>query len=174
VLPIALVVALFFPSFYGDDQSNVMPRDQVETLLAFQQKATPGPVLAPIGNAPLSDTAKYNQFPVGDILGAGGVWGSRQVTPDIASFLARTMEHYYGNKPAYIVMTPSMVPYNQANGVAPPSSVSSLLASLAKSPYWALLTSYKGTLIYQLSAAASNVPAGTYASSQNMAIQAPL
>jgi hypothetical protein len=172
VLPLALAIALFFPSFYGNDSSNEMPQDQVNTLLAFQESAIPGPILCPIVNLPVSDTANYNLFPVGAIFGSGGVLGINPVTPAIASFLARTMEYYTaGKQPAYVVITPSMKAYNQAYGTISPNSFGILLASLAKSPYWTPIVNHNGTIVYRLSGAARAIKSGPYA--QNPVIGVP-
>jgi hypothetical protein len=171
VVPIALAIALFFPSFYGDDSSNEMPPDQVNTLLAFQEKAVPGPVLCPIVNSSFSDTAKYNLFPIGAIFGSGGAMGNDPVTPAIDAFLARTLENYTGGKqPAYIVITPSMKAWNQAYGITSPASYTVLLASLAKSPYWTRVVNQSGTIVYKLSTAARTIKPGPYAQSPEIAV----
>jgi hypothetical protein len=165
-LPLLIAVALFFPSFFGNDGENVMPQDQVNTLLDFQDSVQPGPVIMPFINLPISDTARYNLFPTGQIFGEGGAMGNKAATPDIATFLARTMHEYTnGQGPAYLVMTPSMVAYNEANGFVSPNDFNILGSALAKSPYWKLITSKNGTVIYQLSAAAKTMPGGPYAQS---------
>lgn len=173
VVPIALAIALFFPSFYGDDSSNEMPQDQVNTLLAFQEHAVPGPVLCPIVNLPFSDTAKYNLFPIGAIFGSGGVMGNDPVTPAVDAFLARTLENYTaGKQPGYIVITPSMEAWNQAYAVTSPESYTTLVASMAKSPYWTRVVDQGGTIIYKLSTAARTIKPGP--SAQNPEIAVPL
>jgi hypothetical protein len=164
VVPLALALALFFPSFFGDDGSNVMTPSEVNTTLSFLQSAKPGPVLDVLGNAPGSDIANYNKFPVGTILDADGLVPNDQVPADMPSFLARTMTHYYAGSPAYVVMTPSMSAYNETYGVTASDTITTLLAGLAKSPYWTLVASNDGTKIYRLSAAARTMPSGPYSS----------
>jgi hypothetical protein len=163
--PLALLIAmaLFLPSFYGGDLSMVMSKSEVDTLEAFQQTVRPGPILCPIANAPLADTARYDQFPIGQVFGPYSVMGLAPVTPGIATYLARTMVNYLnGNQPGYIVITPSMAAYNVSNGVTRPSSYKVFLASLANSRYWKLLVNRQGTLIYQLSSTSRGMPAGPY------------
>lgn len=172
VLPLAIAIALFFPSFYGDDSSNEMPQNQVDTLLAFQASAAPGPVLTAIESLPFSDLANYNQWPVGTIFGPdGGVMGNDQVTPSIATYLALTMVKYTaGQLPSYIIITPSQEAYNQAFGITAPSDINVLLASLAKSPYWTPIINRSGVLVYQLSHAASKIKSGPYQRSVSIAV----
>jgi hypothetical protein len=171
VVPLILAVVLFFPSFFGNDQSNVMTRSAVNTTLAFFQSAKPGSLITVIGNAPVSDTANYNEFPVGTVFGAGGLLPGSQAVSQAPAYLARTMENYSGDMPVYIVMTPSMSSYNAEFGVTAPDNVTALLAGLAKSPYWRLAASKDGTQIYQMSAAAQTIPPGAY--SKNVIMSVP-
>jgi hypothetical protein len=162
MIPLTLAVTLFFPSFFGNDQSNVMTPSEVHTTFAFFQSAKPGSLLTVIGNAPVSDTADYNDFPVGTIFGDGGIMPGNQAIQEAPAYLARTMEQYSGSQPAYIVMTPSMSQYNIEFGVTAPGNVTALLIALAKSPYWRLVASKDGTEIYQLSPVARTIPPGAY------------
>ena len=170
VIPLALAVALFFPAFFGNDASNVMTSSEVNTVLAFLQSAKPGPLLAVLDNLPASDTADYNKFAVGTVLDINGIAPRNQAVSDLPAYVARTMGHYYPGEPAYIVMTPSMSAYNTAYGITSPRAITALLAGLAKSPYWELLASSQGTEIYRLSAAASTLPAGSYAGNVELAV----
>jgi len=171
VVPLTLALALFFPAFFGNDGSNVMTPSEVNTILSFLESAKPGPVLTVVGNAPASDTANYNEFPTGSILGDGGIVPGGQAIGDLAGYVARTMVRYYPDQPAYIVMTPSMSAYNAAYGIIAPSEITALLAGLAKSPYWTLVASNDGTEIYQITAAARTMPSGTY--SDNVVLGVP-
>lgn len=171
VVPLTIAVTLFFPSFFGNDQSNVMAASEVNTTFAFFQSAKPGSLLTVIGNAPVSDTADYNDFPVGAIFGDGGILPGTLAVTEAPAYLARTMEEYSGSQPVYIVMTPSMSSYNAEFGVTVPASVTALLAELAKSPYWTLVASDSGTQIYQMSSAARAIPPGAY--SKNVILDVP-
>jgi hypothetical protein len=172
VIPLIVAVTLFFPSFFGNDQSSVMTASEVNTTYTFFQKAKPGSLLTVIGNAPVSDTADYNDFPVGIIFGDGGIMpgGYNVAIVDVPAYLARTMERYSGNQPAYIVMTPSMSRYNLEFGVTAQENITALLAALAKSRYWTLVASNDGTEIYQLSQAARTMPSGDYSKTVNLAV----
>lgn len=159
---LTVAVALFLPAFFGNDTSNKMTPSEVNTLLAFQNQARPGPVLVPIANAPLSDTANYDQWPAATIFQAAGVLGSTHaVSPDIATFLARSMAFYtLGNVPSYVVLTPSMTAYNDAYAVVPPGYLTTLAGALAHSKYWKAVYQDQGTVVYQLTKAADRMPAG--------------
>ena len=160
VLPLAVAVTLFFPAFFGDDASNVMQPSEVNTITSFLQSAQPGPILAAIDNAPGSDTANYNEWPEGSIFDSPGFIQPSEENSHIAAFLARTIVNNVGLGPAYVVVTPSMLAYNKAFGITDPGNISMLLASLAKSPYWRLGVRQDGTVIYQLTGAASHISAG--------------
>jgi hypothetical protein len=164
ILPSAIAIALFLPSFYGDDSSNMMTETEVNTMLSFEKTAAPGPVFAVIENFPFSDLANYNEFPIGTLFGAvedDAVLANTKVTPTIAAFLARSIVGYTGGGPAYIVETPSMEAFNVALGQTTPQLYSTLLTSLAKSPYWKAVVKQDGIYVYQLNAdAAMKMPKG--------------
>lgn len=171
VVPLTLALALFFPSFFGNDGSNVMTPSEVNTDLSFLESAKPGPVLGVIGNAPGSDTANYNEFPAGAILDVGGIVGpTNHAVPDLPALLARTMNDDFPGLPIYILMTPSMSAYNKAYGITSPGSITSLLAALKKSPYWTLVASNDGTEIYQMTAAARTMPPGPRSSNVDLGV----
>ena len=149
---LGVALSLFFPSFFGDDGINVMPQAEVVTLTSFLTHATPGTIYVAAGGAPLRDTARYNQFHIKDIFGKKhGVLGALPVGPEIADVVA-IMAHkrHNPNKPAYLVVAPSMLAHSMAYQETPASSFRILLISLAHSPYWKLVRSRGGTVIYEL------------------------
>jgi hypothetical protein len=165
-------VALFLPSFYGDDAANVIPQDQVNTLLTFQRTSAWGPVLVPIGNVALSDTAHYNGFPIAPIFTPTGLLGGKQQPDaDIATYLARSMIYLtQANVPTYLVITQSMTAFNDAYGVVPASDLTLLSTEVAKSKYWTRILSAPGTVVYRLSDAALTIPAGPAAKDPPLAV----
>jgi hypothetical protein len=163
--PIALAcaVALFFPAFYGNDSSNVMPQSQVDVTEAFQEHATPGIVMLPIDNTTLSDTAQYNEWPAQAIFGAYGVLATSSEKINIATYLARTAVNYTsGITPSYVLITPSMLAANAAYGYVAPADMNALLAQLRTSRYWKIIVNTDGTMIYELTSAADSIPPGPY------------
>ena len=152
--PVALwiVLALFFVAFYGDDAFDTFSQPEVSAILAFQQHAPLGPVYTAEGNIPASDTDRYYLFQWIDIFGTrDGTPLVTKATPDIAAQIAANSRTYtQGRQPAYVLIAPSMVPYNSAYAQAPPDSFKILETSLAHSKEWKLIVNQNGTLIYEL------------------------
>jgi hypothetical protein len=170
-IALAVAIALFFPAFFGNDGSNVMPAAQVATTTAFLEKAQPGMILAPLDDTSISDTAKYNQFPLDTIFGPYSILGTRPVTPDVASYLARTVVNYgNGTIPGYVLVMPSMLAYNAAYGVIQPTDINILLSSLQKSRYWKRIIDDDGTIVYETTQAADDIPPGPYNASPIFAV----
>jgi hypothetical protein len=151
-IPIVLSVigGLFLVAFYGSDQSNVISRTEVTTVTSFFAKAPGGPIMAAEPSGPLSDTARYDQFPVAVIFGApAAAWGTTPAKPNIAQELASVADLYtHGLTPAYTIITPSMIAYAAAAG-EPVNDLAVLEYSLARSREWHLVVSNAGTLIYE-------------------------
>jgi hypothetical protein len=147
---LGLILALFFPAFFGDDSFNTMPQQEVATISSFLQRAPAGPVYPAIDNAPLADTARYNLFPLKAIFGGNSLMGEASVLPDIATLISNNSAIYtHGVEPAYVLVSPSMIAYNRAYEVTPSSNITILLASLAKSHSWKLIVNQAGTMIYE-------------------------
>jgi hypothetical protein len=163
--PVALgiVIALFMVAFFGDDAFDTFPRTEVNALLSFQQHAVLGPIYVAEDNIPAADTARYYQFTFVDIFGARS--GSPLVntaTSNIATLIAENSTMYtQGQAPAYVVIAPSVVPYNSAYAQAPPDSFRILQQSLARSKEWKLIVNQDGTLIYELPAGAGSSSASS-------------
>jgi hypothetical protein len=149
---LGLILALFFPAFFGDDSFNVMPKQEVATITSFLQRARAGAVYPAIDNAPLADTARYNLFSVKAVFGGNSLLGQAPARPDIATLIANNSANYTrGIEPAYVLVSPSMIAYNRAYEVTPSSSIKTLLASLAQSSSWKLIVNQAGTMIYEFS-----------------------
>lgn len=157
---LGIVVALFFPSFFGGDKADVMSQSEVGTVTNFMNSAPAGPVLLAIDNSPISDTERYNLFPLQSIFGSDGALGSRPVTSNIAEELAQYAVAYTrGLRPSYVLVTPSMIAVNQAEPVTQPGSFRTLLSSLARSHWWRLLVDKNGTVIYEIPPGHLAIPA---------------
>jgi hypothetical protein len=152
-IPIALCVtsALFFPAFFGGDSYVTMSTSEVDIVTSFLQAAPAGPVFVANDNAPVSDTARYNEFPLVDIFGSHGVVTTVTVPPDIAHIIAQVAEAYNGGaEPAYVLVTPSMRAYNWAQSITQASNFTRLLDALAHSPDWHKVLDDDGTTIYEM------------------------
>jgi len=158
--PIALCVALalFFLAFFGDDAVDTFSQSEVTTIVNFLQSARPGPLYVAEDNVPADDTATYYLWPSNVIFGArDGAPLVNQATANIATVIAENSLTLTGGKqPAYVLIAPSMVPYNSAYAQAPPNSFSILEKSLASSKQWKLVAKRDGTVIYEFPPAAGS------------------
>jgi len=160
---LGLILALFFPAFFGDDSFNRMPESEVVAVTSFLQSAPAGAVYPAIDNAPLADTASYNLYPLKPIFGSYSLMGKASVTPDIISVIAaNSLIFTNGEQPAYVMVTPSMIAYNQAYRVTPSRSFAILLSSLAHSRAWKLVVHRAGVVIYELSPAPVHLYSGPW------------
>jgi hypothetical protein len=171
VIPLTLALTLFLIAFFGNDSSDAMTSSEVNTIFNFTQSAKPGPLLAVSDDAPASDVPDYDKYPIGKLLGTGGIVPANQSASDMAAYVARTMNKYFPNEPVYVLISPSMIAYNNSYGGTKPSVITTLLAELAKSPYWKLAANDKhGTEIYQLSPAVRKIPKGPYGVYPNLVV----
>jgi hypothetical protein len=151
-IALSLVLALFFPAFFGDDSFNVMPASEVTALTSFQGNSQPGMIYAALSNAPFHDTENYNRIlTIESIFGRNSLLGRRPIKPDIATTILKlALDQTSRDRPVYIVIAPSMLSYNRAFSVVPPNAFAMLEKSLADTPPWTLILQKAGTVIYEL------------------------
>jgi hypothetical protein len=148
---LGLILALFIPAFFGNDSFDSMPQPEVATVTSFLQSAPAGPLYCAVDNAPLADTARYNLYPLKPIFGEYSLMETAPVGTDIASVIAANAQLYTnGTQPAYVMVTSSMMAYNQAYGLTLPSSFRILLSALGHSRAWKLIVHSADTVIYEL------------------------
>jgi hypothetical protein len=148
---LGLILALFFPAFFGSDRTEVMPQSEVVAVTSFLQNARAGVLYCGNNDAPLADTARYNLFHLKPIFGNNGLMGEAPVGTDIAQVIAANGLFYRnGSQPVYVLVTASMIAYNEAYRVTPPISFPILLNSLAHSRAWKLVVDRADTVIYEL------------------------
>jgi hypothetical protein len=148
---LGLILALFFPAFFGSDRFAVMPQPEVAAVTSFLQNAPAGVVYCANTDAPLADTARYNLFSLKQIFGNDGLIGEAPVGTDIANVIAANALFYtHGSQPVYVLITASMIAYNEAYRVTSPSSFPILLNALAHSRAWKLVVDKSDTVIYEL------------------------
>jgi hypothetical protein len=151
-ITLTVVLALFFPAFFGDDLSNVMTVSEVTTVTSFFESATPGHIYSPLDHSPLNDTWRYNDFPITALFGDKAMYQKDYIGKHIAARLAGAAWSQLGKyQAAYVVITPSMLAFNQAYQVTTTGRLSLVIRELSVSPYWILVYSRGGTLIYKLS-----------------------
>jgi hypothetical protein len=151
LIALGVVLALFFPAFFGNDGHNVMPANDVTTLTAFQQYAVPGTIYAAVANGPFDDTDNYNLINLQQIFSSGLLGSKWQVGPNVATIILDTaLRQTDRNKPVYVVIAASMFGYNQAYGLAPADAFKVLARSLADTPPWQLIVHQGDVQIYEL------------------------
>jgi len=158
---LAAVVGLFFPAFFGDDTINVMPQQEVIAIGNLLSHEPAGTIYVPLNHGPFADTARYHEFPVRRIFGFDGVLNGKPATQNIASILARSAlkrPASEANRPAYVIVAPTMVSYSNAYRITSASNFAMLVSSMAHSSAWTLIANTDGTLIYELVPA--NLPPG--------------
>lgn len=156
-LVLAVAIALFFPAFFGDDSFNRMTQAEVSSVASFLDRASAGPVFPAIDNTPLAFTARYNVFPVTGIFGSYSLMKKSPVSPAIADRITNdALSKTHGKEPAYVLITPSMIAYNQAYRVTGTDSFAILVSALAHSSHWRLILDRSGTIIYEMPARASS------------------
>jgi hypothetical protein len=160
IVPLAVTLALFFPAFFGDDAAYVMPADEVETITNFLQTAEPGPIFAAIDNWPSADTSNYNDFLLGSIFDSDRFIHLMQEPTGVGPYLARTLWYNFKKQLGYIIVAPSMLAYNSDFGVTSPKNFALLESALSHSPYWRIVLSHDGTVIYQLTPAVRQISPG--------------
>jgi hypothetical protein len=154
---LGLILVLFFPAFFGSDSFAVMRQPEVAAVTSFLQNARGGVVYEANSDAPLADTATYNLFSLKSIFGTDGLMGEAPVGPDIADAIAANALFYtHGSQPVYVLITASMIAYNEAYRVTPPSSFPILLTALAHSRAWKLVVGQGDTVIYELQPAVAH------------------
>jgi hypothetical protein len=148
---LAVALALFFPAFFGDDASNTVSPSEVDTITTFLQTAPSGFVFLATDGAPFSDTSRYNLFGSALIFGPGTIVDNVATPTYVADLIAETGVRFtLGLKPSYVIVSSSMMRYNAAHPVTAQVSFRILLASLAHSSEWVLITKKDGTYIYEL------------------------
>jgi hypothetical protein len=151
LVALGLILALFFPAFFGSDRLAVMPQSEVAAVTSFLQDAPGGVLYCANTDAPLADTARYNLFPLKQIFGTNGLIGEAPVRTDIADVIAANALFYtHGSQRVYVMVTSSMAAYNQAYRVTPPGSFPILLSALAHSREWKRLVDTADTVVYEL------------------------
>jgi hypothetical protein len=137
-LALAVAIALFFPSFFGDDAVNFMPESDVQGVLGFFQSAQPGTVFGLADNAPGNLNGRYNLFKGLVLYGPGGVvTGHKLYLSDAAGF-TRVIEKNDLNRgqPTYVLITKSMETYSAMYGFLNADEIREVRKMLSRAPGW--------------------------------------
>jgi hypothetical protein len=150
-ITLTVVLALFFPAFFGDDLSNLMTVGEVTSVTSFFESAPAGRIYSPLDHSPLNDTWRYNKFPITALFGDKAMYQKDYIGKHIATRLAgAAFSQAVPGQTAYVVITPSMLAFNQAYQVTTSARLSLVINEIAVSSDWTLVYSRGGTLIYEL------------------------
>jgi hypothetical protein len=152
---LAIIVGLFFPAFFGDDNVYVMSKTEVQSVSTFYQLASPGTIFAADGNFPSQINGRYNLFPIESLYGPGGVLTLAKPTPTTAAAITQVIEDYQResgrlNEPAYLILSNSMQTYGTAYGLFLPDKVQELTKAFDAAPGWNRILHNKDITIYEL------------------------
>ena len=147
---LGLILVLFFPVFFGSDSFEVMPKPEVAAVTSFLENARAGPLFCADTNAPLADTARYNLFPLKPIFGNYSLVGEAPVGTDIAGVIAANAQlDTNGLQPAYVMVTSSMIAYNEAYGVTAFQQLFNPAQRFGSLPCLEVVIDRAGTVIYE-------------------------
>jgi hypothetical protein len=149
---LAVAIALFLPSFFGDDGVNVMPQSDVQGVLAFYQSARPGTIFSMADNAPGDLNGRYNLFGSQFLYGpAGLVTGPRLYLSDAAAFTRLIKKNTLNpDEPTYVLITKSMETYAAEYGFLNASNVQELRTMLDHAPGWFEAYNAHGVTAFEL------------------------
>ena len=95
------------------------------------------------------------------IFGRFGFAKNGPVSPDITNKIEdNAIVSTGGKRPAYVIITPSMLAYNEAFATTRASNVWALRSALADSPDWHLIIDRAGVIIYKLPPIIGNARGG--------------
>jgi hypothetical protein len=149
---LAVAIALFLPSFFGDDAVNVMPQSDVQGMSAFYQSARPGTIFSMADNAPGDLNARYNLFGSQFLYGPGGlVTGPRLYLSNAAAFTRLIKKNDLNpDQPTYVLITKSMETYAAEYGFLDASNVQELRTMLGRAPGWFEAYNAHGVTAFEL------------------------
>jgi hypothetical protein len=135
---LAVVIALFLPSFFGDDAVNVMPQSDVNGVLAFYQSARPGTIFSVADNAPGNINGRYNLFGSQILYGPGGlITGPKLLVSNAAAFTRLVKKNELNpDQPTYVLITKSMETYGVEYGFLSSGQLADLRRMLGRAPGW--------------------------------------
>jgi len=147
-----VVIALFFPSFFGDDAVNVMPESDVQGVLAFYQSARPGTIFSVADNAPGNINGRYDQFGSQILYGPGGLISGPALFVSNAAAFTNVIQANDPNRsePSYVLITKSMETYGIEYGFLSSVDLAKLRQTLTRAPGWFQAYNAHGVTAFEL------------------------
>ncbi len=149
---LAGAIALFFPSFFGQDAVDVMPQSDVQGVLGFYQSARPGTIFSLADNAPGSINGRYNLFGSVFLYGPGGVITGPKLDVSNAAALTRIIKQNNPNpdQPTYVLISKAMENYGNLYGFFSSADLAKLRQTLSRAPGWFEAYNADGVTAYEL------------------------
>jgi hypothetical protein len=154
LVPLVLVtaIALFLPSFFGDDSSYEMSKSEVQGVLAFYRSALPGTIFGADSNFPSQISGRYNLFGEKTLYGQGGIVAGPNSLSSNGIALTQAIEDNdpKPDEPVYVLITPSMQAYGTANGFLHPHELRDLSQTLNNTQGWFRDYNSQGLTVFEL------------------------
>lgn len=149
---ITVVLILFFPSFFGNDYSYVMPKSEVQGMASFYQTAQAGTIFAADDNYPSQLNGRYNLFDEKILYGEDGIVSLDKSFSEKGSAITRVVSQNDPNthQPVYVLISGSMQAYGTAYGFLRPNQLEKLSESLAHTPGWFRLFHNSGLTVFEM------------------------
>jgi hypothetical protein len=153
-----IFTALFVPSFFGQEELNIIPAGEVRASGWFYDHARPGSVLVLSSPGfPLRYGATYFHFtgPEGDAdpnLLSGNEFRGRQLGPNDVASVVSVIKQY--SRTGYLVFSRTQTEFSQVFGLTPPGALERLQRAVAVSPEFRLWYGNADAQIYEYVGAA--------------------
>ena len=151
-IALAVIIALFFPAFFGDDFTYVMSKNEVQGAVSFYQSAARGTVFQADDNFPDGINQRYDEFPGESLLGPGGVLNPNHPPISNAAQLTKVIKFndHKPDEPAYVIITNEMQAFGTAYGFLKPNELQTLKTTLNNAPGWFRIYNTPGFTVYEL------------------------
>jgi hypothetical protein len=149
---IIIVLVLFFPSFFGNDYSYVMPKSEVEGVSAFYQTAPAGTIFAADDNFPSQLTGRYDLFVQKQLYGQDGIVPLKKSFTENGTELTRVISQNDPDihRPVYVLISGSMQAYGTAYGYLEPNQLEKLSESLNHTTGWFRIFHNSGLTVFEM------------------------
>jgi hypothetical protein len=149
---IIVILALFFPSYFGTDYATVMPKGEVEGVLAFYQTAPAGTLFAADNNFPSGLNGRYDLFVEKYLYGSGGILPANKSYVNDGLGLTRAIDRNDSNlhEPVYVMISSSMQAYGTAYGFLVPHELDELNTTLHRTSGWSRIYHTQELTVYEL------------------------
>jgi hypothetical protein len=149
---ITIILVLFFPSFFGNDYSYVMPKSEVEGVSAFYRTAPAGTIFAADDNFPSQLNGRYDLFVQKLLYGQDGILPLNKAYTEDGLGLTRAIDRQDPDlhEPVYVLISGSMQAYGTAYGFLHPGQLQKLSNTLSHTSGWFRIFHNQGLTVFEL------------------------